>query len=194
MSSDRYWVIDVEGNGASPPEIVELAMIELSALVPTGKQFHWLVKPSQPIQPAVTRIHGLTDDDIADAPEIADIADEILTWTQNGRIIGHNVRVELETIQRQIPEWRPVAAIDTLKLARSLKPGLDSYGLEKLGSFFGLIDEAARRTNRKHHSALFDAMLTALIFADLLMPLEQSARVDCLRDADVLFSRQSSFL
>jgi hypothetical protein len=35
---DHFWVVDVEGNGASPPEIIELAMVEIrSRMVERGR-------------------------------------------------------------------------------------------------------------------------------------------------------------
>ncbi|ASP93347.1 MULTISPECIES: 3'-5' exonuclease [Sinorhizobium] len=194
MSWEKVWVVDVEGNGATPPEIIEIALLELIDLEPTGRAFHWLIKPNESISAAVTRIHGLTDADVAGAPTIDDVAEDILTWTDGGVIVGHNVRVELEAISRLIPEWQPLAAIDTLKLARSLRPGLESYGLEKLGSALGLTAEAERQTGLKHHSAEFDVVLTGLLFSSLLRPLDIDSRTARVRDADILFNAQESFL
>ncbi|MCJ9690505.1 3'-5' exonuclease [Rhizobium sp. PRIMUS64] len=194
MSWEKVWVVDVEGNGATPPEIIEIALLELIDLEPTGRAFHWLIKPNESISAAVTRIHGLTDADVADAPTIDDVAEDILTWTDGGVIVGHNVRVELEVISRSIPEWQPSAAIDTLKLARSLRPGLESYGLEKLGSALGLTAEAERQTGLRHHSAEFDVVLTGLLFSSLLRPLGIDSRTARARDADIFFSAQESFL
>lgn len=194
MSWQKVWVVDVEGNGATPPEIIEIALLELIDLEPTGRAFHWLIKPNASISAAVTRIHGLTDADVAGAPTIDDVAEDILTWTAGGVIVGHNVRVELEVISRSIPEWQPSAAIDTLKLARSLRPGLESYGLEKLGSALGLTAEAERQTGLRHHSAEFDVVLTGLLFSSLLRPLDIDSRTARARDADILFSAQESFL
>ncbi|MGO8054719.1 3'-5' exonuclease [Rhizobium leguminosarum] len=191
---EKAWVVDVEGNGATPPEIVEIALLELIDLRPTGRTFHWLVKPGQPISAAVTRIHGLSDDDVAGAPSIDDIAEDIVTWTDGGVLVGHNVRVELEVIGRSIPGWQPSAAIDTLKLARSLRPGLSSYSLENLGSTLNLTIEAERQTGLKHHSAQFDVALTALLFAALLDPLDREGRDLRAREADILFKSQESFL
>lgn len=191
---EKAWVVDVEGNGATPPEIVEIALLELVNLRRSGRTFHWLVKPEQPISAAVTRIHGLTDDDVDGAPSIDDIAEDIVRWTDGGVIIGHNVRVELEVIGRSIPEWRPSAAIDTLKLARALRPGLNSYSLENLGAALGLTAEAERQTGLKHHSAHFDVALTALLFNSLLAPLDREGRDFRSREADILFKAQESFL
>jgi DNA polymerase-3 subunit epsilon len=194
LGMERYWVVDVEGSGSSPPEIVELAMLEIAELKLTGNKRHWLVRPSRPIEATATRIHGLTDVDVIGAPSIEDIADDILQWLDDTAIIGHNVRVELEIISRSVPEWSPRAAIDTLKLARTLRPGLPSYSLEKLGTSLGRSDEAARRSQSKHHSALYDATLTGLIFIDLLSALPDDRRMAMLREANILDPQQGSLL
>jgi DNA polymerase III subunit epsilon len=194
IEANRYWVVDVEGNGGTPPEIIELAMVEIADLKLTGNQRHWLIRPERPIQPAASRIHGLTDADVADAPSIEDIADDVLLWLDQAVIVGHNVRVELNIISRSVPDWRPRVAIDTLKLAKALRPGLDSYSLEKLGLAFGRSEEAAQRSGRGHHSARFDATLTALIFIDLVSSVPDARRADVLGDADVLDRRQAKLL
>jgi DNA polymerase III epsilon subunit-like protein len=194
VANGRFWVVDVEGNGASPPEIVEIAMLEVVDLQLTGKQFHWLVRPNEKIQPAVTRIHGLTDADVAGAPSIDEIGDAILMWLDEAAIIGHNVRVELDIIMRSLPDWRPAAAIDTLQLARTLKPDLGSYGLEKLGIVLGHTTQATQSGGRGPHSALYDATLTALIFLDLICGITETRRDGVLRDANILDPRQGALL
>ncbi len=160
----------------------------------TGNRRHWLIRPERPIQPTASRIHGLTDADVVDAPSIIDIADDVLVWLDQAAIIGHNVRIELDIISRSIPDWKPRVAIDTLKLAKALRPGLDSYGLEKLGVALGHSDEAAKRSGFGHHSALYDATLTALIFIDLMSTAPEGRRANILRDADILDHRQETLL
>lgn len=194
LKEERFWVVDVEGNGASPPEIIELAMVEVVNLAITGNQRHWLVRPEQPISPVASRIHGLTDNDVADAPSMEDIADSVLPWIEGTPIVGHNVRVEVDILTRSLPDWTPTVAIDTLRLARALRPGLESYALGKLGAHFGLEREAGERSGARHHAALFDATLTALILIDLLKNLPATKRQTVLQDADILDPKQGSLL
>ncbi len=186
MSEERFWAVDVEGNGARPPEVVELAMQEVVGLRLTGRRLHWLVRPSTPVTPFASGIHGLTDADLADAPSMEDIADDVVTWLQDARIVGHNVKVELDVLGRQLEGWRPSQAIDTLRMARALRPGLPSYGLDRLGGSLGVRETAASLTGRGHHSALFDATLAALVFVELLSALPTELRPAVVRDADLL--------
>jgi hypothetical protein len=56
--------------------------------------------------------------DVANAPSFEDIADDVLLWLDDARIVGHNVRVEVDIISRSISGWTPRAAIDPLKRDR----------------------------------------------------------------------------
>jgi DNA polymerase III subunit epsilon len=194
LDTDSLWIVDVEGSGGSPPEIVELAMLQVERLALTESKRHWFLQPERGIQPAATRIHGLTDDDVVGAPSMADIADDVVMWLEGTPIVGHNVKVEVEILSRSIPDWTPVAAIDTLRLAKALRPGLKSYGLANLGTEFGLSEQAAERTGARHHSALYDATLTALLLIHLLSPLTSEERRTALADANILNPKQGSLL
>jgi DNA polymerase III epsilon subunit-like protein len=194
LTGTRFWVIDVEGNGAQPPEIVEIAMVEVSALSVTNNHRHWYVRPEKPISPHVTAIHGLTDADVAQSPSIDDISDSILPWIEDIPIIGHNVKTEVDILQRSLPDWTPTVAIDTIKLARALRPGLKSYALGKLGAELGLEKAAEERSGGLHHHALFDATLTAMIFVELLLGIPEAERSAVLLDADILNPKQGSLL
>lgn len=188
------WVVDVEGNGGTPPEIVQIGMAEVVALALTERRWEWLVQPLTPIAPSATRIHGISDDDVVNAPTMDDIAEDVMTWTDGAVIVGHNVRVEVDIIKRSIPDWGPVAAIDTLRLAKILLPGQESYGLEKLGVALGHSAEAARISGKRHHSALHDTVLAALVLIDLISRVPPERQNSVLMDADILNSRQGSLL
>lgn len=60
-------VVDVEGNGQNPPEVIEIAIIPVAGtVVSPGDTRSWLVKPKNPITPIVThKVHGITNDDVA---------------------------------------------------------------------------------------------------------------------------------
>lgn len=190
---DAFWIVDVEGNGANPPEIVELAMAEVKAMVPTGNRRHWLLHPNEPISPIVTRIHGITNEDVADAPTFDEIADDVLMWIEDAAIVGHNVKVDLEALKRMLPYWKPRAAIDTLKLAKAIKPGLQSYGLSKLSEALGITLNVEGDFRTGSHSAPYDVALTAALFRELLSSVPEGIRSAVLGDADIV-ERQTDLL
>ena len=113
---------------------------------------------------------------------------------QDARIVGHNVKVELDVLGRQLEGWRPAQAIDTLRMARALRPGLPSYGLDRLGGSLGVREAAARLTGRGHHSAAYDATLAALVFVELLSALPTELRPAAVRDADLLNPGQGTLV
>lgn len=194
LDQSRFWVVDVEGNGASPPEIVELAMVEVVGLDATTTARHWLIRPEAPISLYASRIHGLTNADVAGAPALADIEDDLLGWLNDAVIVGHNVKVEVDILRRGLPEWAPAGAIDTLKLSRALLPDLGSHALLRVGEALDHVQEAASRSGQSHHGALFDATLTALIFVDLARQALASGRGDLVDQADILARRQGQLL
>ncbi|MFC3612972.1 exonuclease domain-containing protein [Lutimaribacter marinistellae] len=191
----RMWAVDVEGNGANPPEIVELGIVEMDDLQLTGNVKHWQFRPEHEITPAVSRIHGITNDDVADAPPIEDVIDDILLWLEESPIVGHNVRVELEALSRVLPDWKPAAAYDSLKVARALLPNEEKFGLERLGDVLGLNDAASLAVGGgAAHSGPYDAAMSAILLERLLSPLPQTERDKILMDADILNSIQGTLL
>jgi DNA polymerase III epsilon subunit-like protein len=192
--NQRMWAVDVEGNGRSPAEIVELAIVEMQGLQLTGRHKHWRFKPKSGITAFVSRIHGIWERDVADAPEIEDVADDVLEWLEDAPIVGHNVRVDLEIIGREIEDWHPSAAFDTLRVARKLLPHEKKHGLEHLGTALGLMDAAGAATGGASHSAPFDAALSAILLEHLLAPLPEAQRLAVMADADILQVKQGSLL
>jgi DNA polymerase III epsilon subunit family exonuclease len=163
---ERYVVIDVEGNGASPPEIVEIACIVVDNGRITNERRAWLVKPSTPISPMVSRIHGIRDADVADAPTFSNIAPEVLDLIDDRVLVAHNAAVEETVLGRALGDkWHPAATIDTLRLAKAVLPSLARYGLPAVAEQLGI---AAERLEGQRHRAMYDAMLTADVFLKLV--------------------------
>ncbi|MDX8029039.1 3'-5' exonuclease [Lentzea sp. BCCO 10_0856] len=160
-SSLNYVVVDVEGNGHQPPDLVELAAVPIVQGV-IGEPRTWLVKPDQPITGFAKRIHGISNDDVLSAPLFAYVEAEVLKALDASALIGHNAHVDVGVIQRKLGDWECPEVFDTLKLARRFLPGLPSYKLsalvEKYELASGLDDE------EKPHRAKYDAIVTARLF------------------------------
>ena len=191
--TERMCAIDIEGSGASPPEIVELAIAEMYGLELTGRRRHWHLKPQGGISPLASRIHGIRASDVSDAPTIGEIADDVLMWLKSSPIVGHNVSVDYTVLKRQLARWRPRAAIDTLWIARRLLPNEKRHGLATLGNILGLDVLAAESTGGTAHSALYDATLSAQLLRHLLEPLSDGKRRAIMLSADILRERQMAF-
>ena len=160
----RRIVLDTETTGLEPSEghrIIELACLELADRRPTGRHFHRYVNPERSIDAAATDVHGLKQEDLADKPRFADIADEFLDFVSGAEVLIHNAEFDLAFLNAELarigrPQLQSVCRIsDTLGLAREMSPGKKN-SLDALCERFGV--DNARRTI---HGALLDAQLLA---------------------------------
>ncbi len=134
-----YAVVDVEGNGQQPPDLVELAVVPIRSGV-IAEPVSWLVRPGEPIRHFATRIHGLTNEDVAGAPLFTDIADQVLAALDMPALVAHNAHVDVDVLTRKLAGWQPPEVFDTLRIARRLLPGRAGYRLGALTSAFHLAD------------------------------------------------------
>jgi exodeoxyribonuclease X len=66
-SARRYVVVDVEGNGQQPPDLVELGTVTVVDGI-IGEPRAWLFRPEAPITVIARRVHGISNQDVAQAP------------------------------------------------------------------------------------------------------------------------------
>lgn len=161
----RLLVVDVEGNGASPPDLVEVAALPIVNGTPdTSTAGAWLIRPPVPVTPFAARIHGLTNDRLADCPPWADVADQVRSMLDGAWICAHNAHVDYAVLRRHLPGWEPVGVLDTLRLARATYPKLSSYKLDALIEHTHL-DLAAAPAHR--HRATYDAYAASSLLLDM---------------------------
>lgn len=160
----RYVVVDVEGNGQQPPDLVELAAVPIEGGV-IGQPQTWLVKPDEPITPFARRIHGITNDAVADAPGFDQIEPAVRRALGADALVAHAAHVDLRVLRRKLADWQPPEVFDTLRLARRLLPGRDSYKLGALADALSLIGDLPSRLGP--HRAEYDAVVCARLFMHL---------------------------
>lgn len=159
-----YVVVDVEGNGQQPPDLVELAVVPIIAGV-VGEPSRWLAKPDLPITYFARRIHGISNEQVEDAPPFADINADVLKALDASALIAHNAHVDVGVLQRKLGDWECPEVFDTLKLARRLVPGQPSYKLGAMVSAFDLAEDLP--PGLRPHRATYDATVTARLFTHL---------------------------
>ncbi|SNQ51028.1 conserved hypothetical protein [Frankia canadensis] len=157
-----YAVVDVEGNGQQPPDLVELAVVPITAGM-IGEPTAWLLRPERPITSFARRIHGITNAAVAAAPVVADVEKEIRARLEEIAVVAHNAHVDLAVLRRTLPGWEPQEVFDTLKLARRLRPERVSYRLGSLVEAFNLAN--GLDSQLRPHRATYDALVTARLFA-----------------------------
>jgi DNA polymerase III epsilon subunit-like protein len=157
-------VIDVEGNGHQPPDLVELAVVPIVD-GDIGTPLDWMVRPDRPITGFASRIHGVTNEELADADTFADVADVVRESLDADALVAHAAHVDVGLLRRKIGDWQCPEVFDTLKLARRLLPGRNSYRLGALAESLALVADLAERL--KPHQAEYDATVCARLFTYL---------------------------
>ncbi len=165
---DRLVAVDVEGNGQTPPDLVEVAIIPIRAgQADAGGAWQALIRPPRPITRFATRVHQLTSQDVRDSPAWAEVAVQVRSLLDGAWITAHNAHVDYTALARHLPGWQPIGVLDTLRLARRAYPGRSGHGLDNM-IVRASIDPGAIVGRR--HRAGFDAHATALLLIALAEP------------------------
>lgn len=193
--ADSHWsqcdfvVIDVEGNGQSPQEIIELAIISLRQARIVGAPREWLIRPLKPVSERASNLHGILNRDIETKPRFAEISSEVSHVLGQHAVIGHNVAVDVRLLKEKLPWWNPIVAIDTMRLARWANPSAGSYALSSLIEHYGL----ASRLNGRPHRAASDALAAAELFLELVRQLDKRSKLSLRTLAEISASADDPF-
>lgn len=163
-TSLNYVVADVEGNGQQPPNLVELAILPITDGV-IGEPVSWLVKPPRSIRYMATRVHGISDQDVACAPAFTDVKQEVRRVLEGRVLVAHNAHVDVSVLRRELGCWECPEVFDTLRLAKRLVPGQPSYKLGSLVKALSLDDHLPGGLTP--HRAAYDVLVTARLFVRL---------------------------
>jgi exodeoxyribonuclease X len=163
-TSLNYVVVDVEGNGQQPPDLVELAAVPIVD-GNIGEPKSWLIKPDLPITYFARKIHGISNEQVMDAPVFAYVEADVLKALDASALIAHNAHVDVGVLQCKLGDWECPEVFDTLKLARRLLPGRTTYKLGSLVEEFNLAH--GLEGEDQPHRATYDAIVTARLFVHL---------------------------
>ena len=159
---DRPFVVfDVE---TTSRDVRQGALVEIGAVKVNHGQIEdrWstLVNPGLPI--VGRQLHGITDEDVRDAPSPAEAAQRFLDWAGDAMLVGHNIGFDIGFIEAALESGQrvePGRYLDTLVIAREAYPDSD-LKLAELARFFELEVEP-------NHRALPDAEATAQLLIRL---------------------------
>ena len=143
------------------------------------------VDPGIPISTDSSRIHRLTDHDVAGAPRFPELFESLVETLAGRVVIGQNIRFDLAVLRHEAARaglpWRDPPVLDVAHLAGALDRGLVDLGLESLACRFGVTIEA-------RHDALGDSLAAAGIFT-VLVPRLREADVRTLGEAEAFAAR-----
>ncbi|WP_423187560.1 exonuclease domain-containing protein [Alishewanella sp. d11] len=152
-----YVVLDVETTGgkAGTDRITEIGAVKVQGgeVLDT---FNTLINPERPIPSFISRLTGISNTMVVDAPKFADIATQLAEFLQGAVFVAHNAKFDYGFIRAEfsrcdIPFDMP--QLCTVVNMRRYYPGLASYSLGKLC-------EALEIKLTNHHRALADATAT----------------------------------
>lgn len=161
----KYAIIDVEttGMGIQGNRITEIAI-----LVHDGEkvvdEYESLVNPECNIPHSITRLTGINDYMVQDAPKFYEIAKRIIELTTDCVFVAHNVNFDYNVIHKEFADLGfPFRRkkLCTVRLSRKLIPGLPSYSLGKLCTSVGI-------PLNDRHRAMGDTRATTILFEKLL--------------------------
>jgi DNA polymerase-3 subunit epsilon len=166
----RELILDTETTGFEPSEghrIVEIGIVEVMNLMPTGRTWHKYFNPQRPMPAEAFAVHGLGDDFLADKPLFPHLAQEFLDFIGDAQLVIHNAAFDMKFLNAELrgaglPELPFSRAVDTLMIARKKFPGAPA-SLDALCRRFG-IDNSSRTL----HGALLDSQILADVYLELL--------------------------
>lgn len=154
--------LDVETTGLSPRSghrVCEIAVAQFRGEEMIDS-FETLVNPMWPISPGASRVNGITDDDVRDAPRFRDVADRVEELMDGAVIVCHNAPFDLSFIGNEFDRAgkriEPHEVIDTLEIARCFF----SFSSNRLGV---IADELKINTDGAHR-AMADVLMTHAVF------------------------------
>ncbi|HRY16234.1 MAG: DNA polymerase III subunit epsilon [Candidatus Competibacteraceae bacterium] len=181
----RQVVLDTETTGLDPNQghrVIEIGCLELLNRRTTDRRFHVYLQPDRAIDDEASKVHGITNEFLANQPRFADIADAFLDFVRDAELIIHNAPFDVGFLNHELQRCGRGHLLienlckveDTLLLARQRHPG-QRNNLDALCKRYN-VDNAQR--------TLHGALLDAEILADVYLAMT--------RQQDSLFIRESA--
>lgn len=164
----RQVILDTETTGLDANlghRIIEVAAVEMINRRLTGNHFHQYLNPQREIDPGAQQVHGISLEFLQDKPFFRDIAQDFIEFISGAELVIHNAPFDLGFLNSELKliglepvvKYSP-AVIDTLKMAKDLRPG-QKNNLDALCRHYQ-VDNSSRTL----HGALLDTELLAEVY------------------------------
>jgi DNA polymerase III epsilon subunit len=169
-------VFDLETTGLSPHNdaILEIGAIVIEDGLITDQVFHSLINPHRPIPWFVTKVHGIRNHMVSDAPDLETVLPAFLDFVADRTLVAHNAGFDmgfLSTHAGRLGLRVPRNIHCTMELSRRMFPHERRHNLDAVCMRLGILAP----TNR--HRALQDAEVTAQAFVRMNHLLTQANAV-----------------
>ncbi|MGN1208021.1 MAG: PolC-type DNA polymerase III [Christensenellales bacterium] len=164
LQHNEFVVFDLETTGIDykTNKVTEIGAVKIK----NGKiveTFSGFVNPQRSISAEITRLTGITNDMVKDAPLLEDVLPDFFKFTKNAILVGQNVQFDFGFIDYYS---RPIGYLFTNKMEDTMNIAkkhifLRNYKLKT-------ISEALNVPLINAHRAINDAMATAKVFIKLI--------------------------
>lgn len=127
LSSVPLMAMDIETTGLDPVRdgILSIGLVPMSSdRIRASESRHWIVRPRIPLNDDSVTIHGITHTRIADAPDLDDVLEEVLSMMAGRVMVVHCRAIERQfltyALKPRIGEGIEFPTIDTMELEARL--------------------------------------------------------------------------
>ncbi len=143
-----FVAFDLETTGLSPQtdRIVEIGAIQFDESGADLGTFQSLVNPLRSVNPHARAIHGISDEELADAPLASEVLPQFLSWLNESPgsfLLAHNASFDAAFLGAALARLgllgdRPLEIVDTLPLTRKRLSELPNHRLETVAAWHNL--------------------------------------------------------
>ena len=181
----RYVVMDLETTGMDPDRdrVVSVGAVRVAeGRVRLGDTFSLLINPDREVPVASIKVHGIVPDMLRDAPPAWHAFGQFLKYLGGDVLVAHYAAFDLALVNRVMRAQHgfPIQnlVVDTMALCRNLILPSDPYGIDRNRALCSL-DSLRERFGLDlpdRHSAMGDALATALVLLHMIRLLEKKNR------------------
>jgi DNA polymerase III subunit epsilon len=161
----RFCAIDIETTGLNPEkdEMIALACLPIVQLrIRVRDTFYTLIKPKRYSYNAM-KYHGISNDDLMDAPVFESAADEILK-VLDGVLVGHSVEFDVGFLKKNFKKSGVKFKREYLDIAMIERWLRKKRGTSDMDLSFDAMMKAYGLKQYYRHNAAADAFFAAQIF------------------------------
>ncbi len=169
----NYVIFDLETTGISPnyDEVIEISALKVKG-GEVVDEFNTLVNPGRKIPFGATKVNGITNAMVAEAPAFSHVLAEFLDFAEGLVLVGHNIaRFDMKFIWRDAEQYFGEIPqnnyVDTLQVARKHLPKMEHHRLVDLAEHYGISSEGA-------HRALNDCYMNQKVYECMVAEMREA--------------------
>jgi DNA polymerase-3 subunit epsilon len=166
LAIDEFVVFDLETTGLSPwagDEIIEIGAMKIFGdQIDEVNTFHSLVNPRRIIPEEATKVHGISNEMVANAPFFEEVFPKFLDFVGGAYLVAQNAKFDMSFLMKYMMQnqiRREMEVYDTVIFSRRCFPEETRHNLDVICNRLNLAFKADER-----HRSMEDVRLTAHAF------------------------------